>query len=195
MNITKLDIFNSALEKVGSRPLSSPDEKIKPAVLCNRFYPLALEELLRNYPFNCATKRIVLSPLAEKPVFEWEYQYILPTDYVASIKIYGNERFVIENGLLLSNQNPVQLKYTSLISTTADMDANFADCLVIFLTSKLAFPLTNDPQLAQSFLKELYQVTLPRAMSADGFEGHEEPKPESILDPYPPMLDPRYYYK
>ena len=64
MALTKIDICNQALLKVGADMIASldtsstsTDAHIRSASLCNVFFDQALEESIRVYPFNSCKKR------------------------------------------------------------------------------------------------------------------------------------------
>jgi hypothetical protein len=62
--MTKVDICNLALSKVGSEGglISSITEDSKEAVLCNQFYNQTLGEVLSLGAWNCAKARVELTP-------------------------------------------------------------------------------------------------------------------------------------
>ena len=74
MSLTKIDICNHALLKVGADTIASLDTAqatdegtIRSAKLCNVFFDQALNETLRMYPWNSCVKRATLTQLTDKP--------------------------------------------------------------------------------------------------------------------------------
>jgi hypothetical protein len=70
--------------------------------------------VLRRHPWNCAVKRVTLSPDVTSPGFDYAFQFTLPSDYLKVLQVgeYGAEvDYRIESGKLLSDDNPCLLRY------------------------------------------------------------------------------------
>ena len=74
MGLSKTDICNQALLKVGADVIESLDTDVnseegtvESALLCNVFFDQALDEILRLYQWNCCTKRHTPVKLTEDP--------------------------------------------------------------------------------------------------------------------------------
>ncbi|MDF3613690.1 hypothetical protein P3S34_26705, partial [Enterobacter hormaechei] len=71
-------------------------------------------KLLRAHPWNCAIKRVVLSPVSGAPVFGYGYQFSLPGDLVRVLSV-GEPRddidYRIEGSRLLANIDVIRLRY------------------------------------------------------------------------------------
>lgn len=106
--MASVDIINLALRKIGaSDALSSAQlsaDSVPNAKVANDLYSTVLDDLLRAYPWNFATKRAKLAPSATEPAFEFKYQYRLPSDFLRIISVSGNSansgdtRYKIETG-------------------------------------------------------------------------------------------------
>ena len=83
---TKVDICNSALDKLGVEPVESLSDENKQARLCNRQYDVIRKKLLRSHLWNFAITRTVLAPAKDsngdplKPVFGSGFLYDIPSD-------------------------------------------------------------------------------------------------------------------
>ncbi len=77
--MSKISIWNLALGHLGDdATVSSPDEQSRQAELCGQFYPVALKRLLEMFPWNFATRRLVLAVSEEEPWASWRFAYTKP---------------------------------------------------------------------------------------------------------------------
>ena len=79
---SKLTIFNRALQKIGSQPLSSTTENAPRAVACNTAYDAVRISELRSRIWNFAIKRVILAPDADAPIFTKTAAFSLPEDFL-----------------------------------------------------------------------------------------------------------------
>ena len=187
MALTKIDVCNHALLKVGADAIASLDTTasseegvVESAKLCKIFYDQALEETLRIYPWNCCTKRAVPSRLVETPAFGYNYYYQLPNDFVRLVNMFDNTneyvdevRWVIEGDKLLCDYDTVYIKYIAKPTNVGVLDALATRALICTLAMKLADPLQLDDKKFQAILRELETIVLPSARSIDTFENKE----------------------
>jgi hypothetical protein len=79
--VAKVDICNLALSQLGVRKvINSFDERTNEAASCRLWYDIALDELLRDFPWPFATKVATLAPLAFDGNSEWAFKYEYPSD-------------------------------------------------------------------------------------------------------------------
>lgn len=184
MALTKIDICNHALLKVGADTISSldtnPNESEgtnRKASLCSILFDQALDETLRMYPWNCVTKRQQLTQLSEAPVFKYKYQYQLPGDFCRLISLYDNKdgvdsdlEWVVEGNVVLCDYDEVYIKYVSIPSNLSILDAFAAQALICKLAIKLAVPLQLNEEMSNNILQELMVIVMPGARSIDTIE-------------------------
>jgi len=94
-NPDQLEIYNIALNTCGEEEVSSLIETSKPARLCNRFWEPTLRSLIRDYVWNELTAQVVLDANSEKPLFDHEYSYDLPSDFMRAMNVEDNEVYKI----------------------------------------------------------------------------------------------------
>ena len=123
--VAKVNIFNFALQDLGAASISVPDENTTEARECNLRYDSIRRMILNLHPWNFATKRAQLAQLSEAPVFEFDKQYQLPTDFIRMVATEkqieflptGNPDF---NGyLIISNRSAFQSADYYKIETNA----------------------------------------------------------------------------
>ena len=179
--MTKIDICNHALLKIGANNIASLDidsntdnATVQSAKLCNIFFDQALEEVLRSYKWNSALKRKKLSRLNETPAFRFQYKYQLPNDCIRVINVYDNKEgqddrteFVIEGKQILCDYTEVYLSYVARIEDVNSLDAFVTQCVIQNLAIKLSVPMQLDQVMQNNLIKEYNEVILPMARSID----------------------------
>jgi len=187
MGLSKIDICNQALLKIGADTIASLDTAqatddgvIRSAKLCNILFDTALDEVLRLYPWNCCMRRAKLVRLAEVPAFKYDFKYQLPNDCVRVINVYETKQayddaqeWVVEARTVLSNSESLFLKYVGQPDDIRNMDSLSVKALICALAIKLSTPLQLDTKLTNNLIQELEQVILPQARSIDTFENKE----------------------
>ena len=68
--------------------------------------------MLRAHPWNCAIKRVILSPDVEMPAFGYTYQFTLPADWIRTLSVgeYGEEIDRSEDGIV-ADTDTLKLRY------------------------------------------------------------------------------------
>lgn len=77
-----IDIANLALSYCETGPIASFDDPVQGARVMKVGYNLLLDSLQRSFRWNFTRKYAVIPALADQPVFEYEYAYQLPADYL-----------------------------------------------------------------------------------------------------------------
>jgi hypothetical protein len=77
---TEVSICANALRRLGDSPIVSLTDDTERARLCNAFYSEARDDVLRSHPWNFSITRQQLSQLSATPLYQYSYQYALPTD-------------------------------------------------------------------------------------------------------------------
>ncbi len=184
MSLSKIDICNHALLKVGADTIASLDTSTtesdgtnRKAALCKILFDQALEEIARSYNWNCLTKRAKLVRLADAPEFKWDFKYQLPGDFCRLINLYDSKEayddgteWVIEGKTILCNHEEVFIKYTHIPEDVSILDPLATQALICKLAIKLCTPLQLDDKMARNILEELLAVVMPAARSIDTIE-------------------------
>ena len=174
---TEVSICSNALRRLGDDPITSLTEDTERARLCNAFYGDTRDYVLRSHSWNFATTRATLPQLSTTPIYEYSYQYALPTDpyclRVLSMEyndyIYKIEHVAGIGRVLLSNEDTAKILYVARITDTTQFDSMFVDCLTAKLAAELAYPVTNSTTL-QTQMEKLYMAKISEARAIDGQE-------------------------
>jgi len=175
---TEVSICANALRRLGDSPIVSLTDDTESARLCNAFYSEARDEVLRSHPWNFAITRQQLSQLSATPLYQYSYQYALPTDPFCLRVLemeYSDYVFKIEHlagtgRVLLTDEGTAKIIYIARVTDTAQFDSLFIDTLTAKLSVDLAYPVTGSVQLQQN-MQKLFESKLREARSVDGQEG------------------------
>ena len=178
---TEVSICANALRRLGDDPIVSLTDDTERARLCNAFYSEARDDVLRSHPWNFAITRQQLSQLSATPLYQYSYQYALPTDPFCLRVLemeYSDYVFKIEHlagtgRVLLTDEGTAKIIYIARITDTAQFDSLFIDTLTAKLSVDLAYPVTGSVQLQQN-MQKLFESKLREARSVDGQEGFQD---------------------
>lgn len=171
MGTTIVDICNSALIKIGLERINNITDNNRRAIFCNDEYYKQRDYVLRAHPWNFATKRAELAQTTNTPLYEFDYEYQIPSDCLRIIDIEPPMNdYRIEGNKLLSNETSMFVRYISREEDTSLYDSNFADALAYKLAAELAYPLVQSQELMDRMNKR-YKEIMAEAKSFNAQEG------------------------
>lgn len=191
-----IEICNIALSRLGnSRTINSLQEQSKEAGLCSLHYDSAREEVLSDFNWNFATKRVVLADTGKAPG-DWQYAYRYPTDClrITEIMVPGMrnapERMKIQyevgsdaegtGKLIYTDQADAELKYVAKVTDPNMFDALFRSALSWKLAGEIGMPLSTAPTLVQNALTMYAQII----RSAGSHSMNESQEPEEPISEF-----------
>lgn len=176
---TAVDICSNALLMLGNKPISSFDEVTDRAVLCRTLYPQVRDSVLRSHPWNCAIKRVILSPSTTPPAFGWANAFLLPGDWLRTLSV-GDEGeandYQIEGRQILANVSEAKLRYIAQ-ATENTWDSMLVNAVTVAMRQVMAYPITTSTSLEQLVMQAIAGV-LQQARAVDG----QENPPETLGD-------------
>lgn len=89
MGYSIIDICNLALSRVGARTISDLNEGSSEANFCSRFYPIARDDVLSNFPWNFAQNTVTLAQTTSYTDPRWLYTYQYPSQALSVQKVYN----------------------------------------------------------------------------------------------------------
>lgn len=179
---SSVSICSNALLALGAHPINDFAEDTDHARLCSNIYPTVRNNLLRAHPWNCAIKRVVLSPVSAPPAFDFGYQFSLPGDVIRVLSVgeqHDDIHYRIEGNRLLANINVLRLRYVFRNEDESTWDAALVNLAEATMQAKLAYAVTGSASLRDSLTQEAAFLL----RQAKAIDGQEEP-PES-LDGFP----------
>lgn len=128
----------------------SLEEQTKQAKICASEYDKTRKTLLRLYPWGFAKKRVVLTPEITTPVFGFEYQFQLPSDYLRVVELFEYDgEYQVEDGRLLANTDILNLRYIYNVEDLSRVDSLFIDAFQWFLGYRIARYLSDSETVRQ----------------------------------------------
>ena len=169
-----VEICNMALSKAGVTDLITnlDTEKSVEALWCQVNYGPARDEVLRDYPWNFATKIEMLTPLdVEHP--EGKKLYLYPSDCLNILDVSGGQ-FVIESigsginmrKVIVTSAEPAQVKYVARVTDPNIFDSIFISALAWYLAGEAALSLGgNNTNRSQAAFQQ-YELVKSKAQRA-----------------------------
>ena len=181
---TAVSICSNALMMLGKTPIASLTENSDRAQYCANLYPMLRDSLLRKHFWNCAIKRVVLSPDALAPAYGYSAQFPLPSDFLRVYEVGQPNAFItdfqLENRMILANAESLPLRYVWRNDNEDNWDSGLVDTATIMMAALLAYPITQSTTLRDS-MKEEAARTLREAKAIDG----QENPSDSFGDEFP----------
>ena len=169
MATSSTKICNQALGKIGAKRINDLDDTTdtkQEAIQCRLHYEPTRDALEESYEWTFNSDRKTLAADTETPDGEWDFQFILPTDYLAMRSIYENRisainyrSYAIEGDRLLTNESTMQIRYTKKVTDPTKFDPLFIKLFVALLANELIVPLAGgDRHLAGKIEREIDEL-------------------------------------
>ena len=192
MATSDVAIANLALTKIGDLRITSLSDNTKPAREVNAVYSMLRDKLQRTYNWRFCVKRAVLAAESTAPVFDYSYQYPVPSDCLRILQINayypapdlsdlissGGQEYVLEGGKILTRSSgSMNLRYLARISDPTKFDTSFDEAFASSIAYNVAEALTQSDGKKNAALRD-YRMALSEAIRANAIEN----PPESIAD-------------
>lgn len=174
-------LCNRALVAIGAETITAITDGGNNANACNEVYEDARDEMLRAHPWNFAVARAKLGRLAEAPAFGFRYAYQLPSDWLRTISVHGDEAGVAtvrhkhEGRAIHSDAADIYLRYIRRITDVNMMDAMFRTALSIRIALDVVDRVAHSESKVARVAKQFEQA-LRAAKSVDS----QEDQPDEI---------------
>ena len=166
-----VEIVNGSLLLIGANLITNIEERN--GRIMNAFYPSTRDEIVAAAEWNFAKGRASLSRLAAAPVFEFDYQYELPSDpyCLRVVELYDSDsEWKVEGRQLLTNDDTAKIRYMKRVIDTALFSPMFVKSLQFYLASLGAFPVMRDGTLTTKYY-QMYLNTISEARTMNSMEG------------------------
>jgi len=189
--ISKVNICNLALTKIGTNTIVSLEESTENSRRCNIVYDPIRREVLRGHTWTFATKIKPLALIAGEEIINYDYLYSYPSDCLYINKVYDESNGDINNykklltpdtnaQCIASNTYQAYIEYVKDIEDTTLFDDIFVEAFAARLASELVMSITGDSGMSNKFLQE-YQFQISISKKADKQERHSV---RNISSPY-----------
>lgn len=151
MASSSIVICNSALIKIGSKPIQSLEDGTTESDLCKIRYEECRRTLLSMYPWSFAKKRVALPALTSPtPPFGYAKYFQVPSDLIGIVvedEDFDGLDFRWEGDYFLADYSTLNIVYLYDNVTVEHYDSLFVEALAWYLASDLAPTLTDSSQL------------------------------------------------
>lgn len=168
---SKTEIANRALIKVGERRVSNVETTdTEAARTINELYDTVRDAVLSSYPWNFSIKRANLAPDATSPVWEWNYAYTVPSDFLSLVCIKDNPEYDFENNKILTDEGTtLYIKYISKVTNTGLYSPVFVEAFSALLAAESIEKITQS-NTKKAALQAEYERIIRRAHMIDAQE-------------------------
>lgn len=192
---SKIDIWNMALSHLGvKQKVTSETEDSDEAEACRTFYDLALEEVLREFPWSFGRKTADLALIRENPNTLWTYEYRYPSDCLFLLRLVATtsgweDRALIpfhlstdsSGRVIWTNVKNAVAEYTMRVDNPVLFTAHFVRTLSYRLAALMAMRfLRIDPGIAR-LADLLYERSRQEGQAADAQENYQAQPPPTDL--------------
>ena len=142
--MTETELVNMALNRVGALRVNDfPTDNSAQGRVARLHYYQTRDALLRSYDWPFARKRVQLSQDTEDPDFEWDNQFLMPSDFLGFRESHeesqydkANERWEIEGDRFMTNDAAVYFKYIRRVENPTEFDPLFTELMILTLAKK-----------------------------------------------------------
>lgn len=168
--MTKLELCNAAILRLGSSPITSLDDNTKRAKLCKLEYERVKADLISNHPWRFSLKRVILDTDLGPDLFGvWGSSFDLPSDYYRAYRVEMIQpEYTIEGNILYANTLPVHLQYMAEVDED-DFRSYFNEVIILKLALDLSYNLIQSNEVT-SRLQEQYERALSSARTYNAQE-------------------------
>lgn len=168
-----VDLSNQALLMLGASPIVSFSDGTVEANALSVIYTPAKHQVLRSYPWRCATKTVKLAQLADAPVDpRWQFAFAVPEKslriidiIVAQNQFARKPEWTVEGKTVLTDIDNVVANYIEDLDEPL-MDVHVQMALVAKLAADLSYTLTASNTRVGD-LHTLYEQKLNEARTTD----------------------------
>ena len=160
---SEVAICNRAMTRIGQRGSMTDFETPtnEEERMCLLWYDETVDVVLREYHYNCATK-IAELVATTAPTFGFGNAFTLPTDYLMAISEDSGYNWSIEAGVLNTDFDTFQLKYTALIDADS-FDAHVGRVMEIELAIVFAQRFEQSSTMVARLIEQREQLILKNA--------------------------------
>lgn len=171
---SRTHICNLALNEIGQPPITDIADVTRNAQRCNLMFDDIVDEVAASKYWSKLKERVELALLPDPPIYEFNFQFQLPSDHLEIISINDNQQetviYQIEKGILLINDSSVFIKYIQKQSNPEKWGQLLERVVVLRLAAGLCYITTGDKALTNDIYSR-YDLYSRRYSSLDSNQG------------------------
>lgn len=172
-----------ALSHIRKPAITSIDDDTSDTTLVvKKHFATVRDALLRQYPWNFAEDFATLPAMAETPLFDFNYFYLMPQDclWVRKVKGCGSGKWKVMKGrrIACNLRAPLKIAYTRRVVEVPLWDALFSTAFAMHLAVACAPELAADENIAASVANTAAEM-LAQAYPPDAAEQGDVDLPDT----------------
>jgi len=170
---SKVEIFNSALAKVGVEGVTSPTDSNTRARLCNQIYDICRRDVLADHPWRFANKEATLNLTVDVPVnTKYSKIYQLPADclIVREVEDFDLPWEVFQDKIYTSTSTCI-IRYTYDCETVGLFSPGAVEAIAYRMSMDLVKPLTGS-NTDRETIEKMYRAQLSKARFANATQAY-----------------------
>lgn len=174
MAASDVELVNRSLALLGVESITSLSDNSKAASVARVLFDDTRAAVFRSHPWNCLTRRASLPKDVSAPVYGFGNAFVLPADYLRLLGIEENLLpYQIEGSMILSDNDTMRIRYTSLVTDVTKYDTLLLDTLSARLAADLAQPLLQSTS-AMEQMWQMFELKLREAKFVDAQENSQD---------------------
>lgn len=191
---SETQIANMALNRLGVEPISSLNDNTKRAKVLKNLFDITRNNVLEAAPWNFAMQRVILTPLASAPLFDFSNKFSLPSDVlrVWSVTSGGSTSgssgvkhpydlyrldpeidYRVEGNDLVSDISKAYVIYIKEISDVTLFSPGFVKAFYLTLAAEASYSIIQNTTEKNSLIEEA-EFYISRAASVNSQEDELE---------------------
>jgi len=174
---SKVDVANTALDRLGQPAIVSFGDGTKTANLVSRMWPIVRDQVHRAGCWRRLKARAQLAADTTAPEFDYTYRFRLPAECLMILDIFINayplnSRWELEGEYILSDESgPLQLRYIKDSDDPNKWDALHISAVAWLLAAEMCEALNQSSEKrGQAFAA--FEATMSMAKKYSGAEGN-----------------------
>jgi len=173
MAATNVSLCNGALMSIGAERISSLTESSEEAAVCNERFQNVRDAVLQLFPWNCCTYRKTLTQDATKPIYDYQFRYLLPTSplCLSVLEMDETDDWKIEEDFLVTDTSVANILYIGKNTDPAKYPPYLAELISARLAVEIGYKLTGSTDV-QANAAKMYNYKLQEAIELEGRQGN-----------------------
>lgn len=147
---TKTEIVNSALARLGQRPINNVETATSDrADTIRTLWDGVVDEIQSLYNWQACVKLVMLAKRAEETPFG-ESVFNLPNGFYRVLEVFPSVDWRVENGLFIAATDSIRALVLARNDNTQQWGPHLTKAITSKLASMLAMSVLQNPQLAQA---------------------------------------------
>ncbi len=170
---TWLDICNSALLSLGTETITSLTDGSTNQGYCSVFLPEVVSDVLDEFEYQAAKKRLQLAAIAETPLWDYDYKFPFPSDFLRLVEVNTNGiDYTVEGNAILTNAVDVFILYEAMPDLPTKLSTYIVNAITACLALKLIEPVCSDDSLYPKILTR-YENAMKKAVVKESNNNQE----------------------